>query len=77
MPRKAKYLRAPSTPDTELGTPELRTRLLRLCRDYLTIHASPRTHDELASYLHTQDTSLDWFIDMLQLTTLNIPDPRD
>jgi hypothetical protein len=43
--------------------------LLGLCRDYLTTDASHHTHTELAAFLRTQGIRLDWFIDMLQLTT--------
>jgi hypothetical protein len=60
---------ARSTSDTALGDEELIMTLLRLGRDYLTNVASPATHAELAGFLRSQGIRLDWFIDMLQLTT--------
>ena len=64
---------AQSTSDQTFGDQELIMDLLRLNRDYLTTHASPRTHAELTTFLRDQGIALDWFIDMLQLTTLNTP----
>jgi len=60
---------ARSTSDASLGDQELVTTLLRLSRDYLTTHASPATHTELTGFLRDRGIALDWFIDMLQLTT--------
>ena len=57
-----------STSDNSLGDQQLIMTLLRLSRDYLTNHASPSTHAQLASFPRSQNTPLDWFIDMLQLT---------
>ena len=64
---------AQSTSDTALGDQELIMTLLQLSRDYLTTHASPSTRAELTAFLRDQGIALDWFIDMLQLTTLNTP----
>jgi hypothetical protein len=66
--------RVQSTSDTTPGDQDLIMDLLRLNRDYLTTHASPTTHAELTRFLHDRGIALDWFIDMLQLTTLNTLD---
>ena len=39
----------------------------------LNVVEHPRTHAELTIFLRDQGVTLDWFIDMLQLTTLNTP----
>jgi hypothetical protein len=66
--RAIRSRRAVSTSDNQ-SVDDLTPLLLGLCRDYLTTYASHHTHTELATFLRTQGIRLDWFIDMLQLTT--------
>jgi hypothetical protein len=69
MPRIIRPRSPRSASDTTGADQELVVTLLRLTRDYLTTHASPATHAELTEFLRDRGIALDWFIDMLQLTT--------